>query len=173
MRKFIKRFNKRKESNSGESNTIAFLFTVVFLIALSITLIDTGIYFMNRTLITNSATNGARLVSLYGGTGMDANGTPIAKAYGSKVTSDCINKADPVVCSVEKELKSSPVSGATTVESITCGPNKTDKLGQRTFCEIKWSYQGVPGSALTFIKRQDAMSTTRISAESEVIYNGK
>lgn len=172
MKGILTKLDKKQKSNSGESNTIAFLFTVMFLIALSITLIDTGIYFMERNVVTNAATNGARLVSVYGGTG-GVEGTPIAKAYGTKIDGKCVNNANPVVCSVENELRGSPLTKATSVQSINCGPFNTASLGQRTYCEIKWSYQGVPGSALTFIKRKDATITTRISAESEVIYNGK
>lgn len=172
MRTFMKRFKEKAKTNNAESNTVAFLFVMVFSLMLTITIIDTGIYFLNRNIMSTAATNGARLVAVYGGTGNTADGTPIAKAYGSKADPSCVNKANPVVCSVEKELKGSPVSGNTSIKSISCGPVNTDKIGVRTWCEIKWQYDGMPGSAMSFIKGNQ-VNTTRLSAESEVIYDGK
>lgn len=178
MNSILKRLKERKSSDRGDSNTISFLFAFVVLIMFFISVLDVGFYFNNRNIITNTATNGARLASIYGGVG-DEKGTPIAQAYGNKVE-DCKFNSNPVVCSIERELEHAPLLEVE-VRDINCGPKNTTKLGQRTYCEIKWEYAGLPGSVFSFIKvsskghkpGEGKVRTTRISAESEVITNGK
>lgn len=171
MKNFKSLLSRRKGSDRGDSNTISFLFTMIFLVMLTITLIDVSVFMTNQNIMNNAATNGARLVSVYGGTGRDSSGTPISRRYGEGV-SGCTNTANPVVCSVEKELKGTTSLGPVRVKSVTCGPQATKRLGEATFCEIQWTYAGIPGSAMSFIKPKSQVQTTRLTAESEVIYNG-
>lgn len=171
MKNFRNLLRKRKDSDRGDSNTISFLATMLFLVMLTITLIDVSVYMVNQNIMNNAATNGARLVSVYGGTGRDSTGTPISRRYGAQV-SNCVNTANPVVCSVENELKGTTSMGPVKVKSVTCGPQATKRLGEATYCEIQWTYAGIPGSALSFIKPKNQVQVTRLTAESEVIYNG-
>lgn len=179
----MKKFNKLKEKineDRAESNTIAVLFIMVLLIMTALTVIDTGLYFMNRNIVANAATNGARLSAIYGGTG-GSNGTPISRAYGETVPQSCKNNANAVNCAVEAELENSNLvnvqlgssrdNAVAPSDAIKCGPRNTAKIGERTFCEITWTYAGIPGSALSFIQR-NPVNVTKLSAESEVIYNG-
>lgn len=174
-----KRLQKRINGNEAESNTIAVIFIIVFLLMVTITILDASIYFLNRNVISNAATNGARLASIYGGTG-GKDGTPISKTYGKGVDSKtCKNSRNPVNCAVEDELKNSNLIGVelgggkvSSSNAIQCGPNNTTKIGERTYCEITWTYGGLPGSAMSFIKR-NPVNITKLSAESEVIYNAK
>lgn len=171
----LKRFLKRTKEDKAESNTIAFLFVTVMLLMTTITIIDTGIYFLNRNMVSNAAMNGARLASIYGGTG-GPEGTYISQQYGVQ-TKDCKNTSNPVSCAVEKELKNTSLIGVqlgsekvAAGSAITCGPKETKKVGERTYCEVTWTYKGVPGSAFSFIKRSDPSNLTKMSAESEIGY---
>lgn len=177
----LNKMKKKIKDDKAESNTIAVIFVMLLLIMTALTVIDTGIYFMNRNIVSNAATNGARLAAIYGGTG-GKNGTPIAKSYGQTVPPSCKNNANPVNCAVEAELENSNLVNVqlgskrdkivAPQAAIKCGPTNTAKIGERTFCEITWTYAGVPGSALSFIQHNPT-NVTKLSAESEVIYNGK
>lgn len=171
----LKRLLKRGKEDKAESNTIAFLFVTVMLLMTTITIVDTGIYFLNRNMVSNAAMNGARLASIYGGTG-GPEGTSISQQYGVK-TEGCKNTSNPVACAVEKELDNTSLIGVqlgsssiAATNAIKCGPKDTKKVGDRTYCEVTWTYKGVPGSALTFIKRSDPSNLTKMSAESEIGY---
>lgn len=158
--------NKIK-SNKGASGTIEFIFYILFYILLLGTTLDLGFYFVNRNIITNSAQNGARLAAIYGG----ASDTPIAKQYGTtSVTSDClaVNANNPVSCSVFNELINT--KGVTNVEllDIDCGPNLTKNIGDRTYCSIKWKFNGLSSSAIG-ISKLFSTQETRMTAESEVV----
>lgn len=171
MKNFIQKLKNKTKREDGASSTIEFLFAMSFLLLITITIIDSGIYFANRNIITNSTQNGARLVSLYGGVGgSDKKGTPINQRYGNATVSGCsaAGNSNPVACNVENELKRAPLVNVQ-VQSITCGPSKTGKLGERTWCEVSWNYPGLPGSARTLIARNSENTKTIMSAESEVI----
>lgn len=171
LRNLKKRF-KRTNEDRADSNTIAFIFVTLLLLMTTLTIIDVGTYFLNRTMVSNAAMNGARLTSVYGGTG-GVNGTSISAAYGTSV-SGCKNNSNPVVCSVERELANTSMIdvrlGSKSVgasNAIVCGPTTTSKIGERTYCQITWTYKGMPGSALSFARRNPT-SVTKMSAESEV-----
>ena len=50
-------FNVRDKlkRNNGNSNTIEMLFIIIILFMVTITIIDTGIYFSNRYILSNAA----------------------------------------------------------------------------------------------------------------------
>lgn len=184
MNKFTNKYKLKKDKDTAASSTIEFIFALIFLLMLTISVIDMSCYFLNRNIVSNSAVNGARLVSLYGGVGNKNEGTPISNAYGAKIDPSCVNKENQVVCAVESELKASNAINMT-VQGIECGPTKTKKIGERTYCAVQWYYPGLPGSAFSFIKTgtdkkpagwnikgasawKKGSNATKMSAESEV-----
>lgn len=162
----IKQIKNNVRSDDGASATIELIIIMILLFICLMSVIDYGVYFNNRNVITNTAQNGARLAAVYGGSG----DTPVAREYGVRnVTSECsrVGAKDNVSCSVFNELKETKGLTNVTIHNVTCGPNKTSKIGERTYCSISWSNRSVGGS-LSFanlIKRQE----TRMTAESEVV----
>lgn len=158
----------RLKKDKGDANTISMIFVVFLLVVILFTVVDAGIYFNNRYIITNAAQNGARTAAIFGGT--EAN--PISRKYGlTEISSDCRTfGVDSVVeCSVYNELKESTQTVNVQVKSIECGPSKTSKIGDRTYCEIHYSFGGTPGSALALAKFFGE-NRVRMTAESEVVH---
>lgn len=154
-------FRKRIKGNRGDSNTVSMLFVILIIFFVALFVIDVGTYFMNRNVIVNSAQNGARLAAVYGG---DSE-TPVAKKYGAlSITSDCakMDISTPVACNVLTELKNGSMTGHANVSNVSCGPVRTTKIGQRTWCEVNWQYKG-------FLSFLDGNHVVRASAESEVL----
>lgn len=173
--KFISRLRERAKNEKGASTTIEFLFVIVFMFMFTMTVIDMGLYFSNRMVVTDAAQNGARLVSIYGGNyKASKNDDTIAGGYGqvakpTGVTDVTVNgsPAEYAVLANLDETKSSTVN--LTIKSIKCGPKKTSSLGDRTWCTIKWSFPGVPGSSLSFIRGgSDGQYTITESSNAEV-----
>lgn len=161
--------NKRVKNDRGDANTISMIFIMLLLIAVLFTVIDCGIYFNNRYIISNAAQNGARTGAIFGGT--DAN--KISAKYGlTEVSSECASfGADSVVeCSVYNELKESNQAVNTKVTKIECGPGKTTKIGERVYCEIEYEFKGTPGSGLALAKFF-GKNRVRMTAESEVVHS--
>lgn len=160
---------KKLTSDSGAANTVELIMIFLFLFVILITIIDFGLYFSNRNIVVNSAQNGARLAAIYGG----ASNTNIAKAYGrTAVDSDCatVGANNPVSCSIYKDLKESKGLTNTSVSKVECGPNITNKIGDRTYCEIVWAYKGVLGDNASLANKVFSNQVTRMTAESEVVH---
>lgn len=167
MNKIKNRILKRLSEQKGASNTIELVFIILLLFAVAITIIDVGIYFNNRYVITNSAQNGARLVAVFGGTG----NTNVAQAYGiTDVTPECqsFHLDNAVECYVYNDLKNSTGTVSTVIKKIDCGPTSTNVIGERVWCEVEYDYLGLPGSGLSFIQMYGT-SRVRMTAESEVL----
>ena len=158
------RFLKRTKGNKGASTTVEFIFIILLVFVVFLLIIDSGVYFGNRSVFVSSAQNGARLAALYGG----ASNTPIARQYGAPWPSNGGNCSraganNLVSCTIVADLMADESTMSARVHSVRCGPEVTSTLGERTWCEIKWSYQ----SFTPFFR---GIHTTRMSAESEVIY---
>lgn len=155
----------RLRSNKGASQTIEFLIIIIILFMALTMVLDFGMYFINRNVYTTAAQNGARLAAIYGGAGP----TPIAQKYGrTTITSECsmIGANDPVSCAVVQDLLNGNGTVASHITSVQCGPDETNRIGDRTWCEIHWYYEGVPGSLISSLINENV---TRVSAESEVV----
>lgn len=160
---------KKLQSDNGSANTVELIMIFLFLFIILISVIDFGLYFSNRNVVVNTAQNGARLAAIYGG----ASNTTIAKTYGrTAVGHDCVavGANNPVSCSIYKDLKESKGLTNTSVSKVDCGPNVTTKIGDRTYCEITWSYKGVLGENASLANRLFTNQVTRMTAESEVVH---
>lgn len=178
--------NKLKEklykarSDKGDSNTISALFVTVLILLVTITILDVSIMFLNRNMVANATGNGARLVSVMGGTSDKNVPQDLLKAK----PDSCKNRDSIATCQLEEELQKANLIGVTLGssgrktkdgrvvkpnEAIKCGPEVAKKIGERAYCEVTWTYSGLPGSAMSFIK-YDSVITTSMSAESETVY---
>lgn len=166
----INKIKNNIKSDSGVSATIEFIFLILILWSVLITIIDFGLYFNNRNIITNTAQNGARLAAVYGG----ASDTPVAKQYGSTNTSspNCsrMGASNTVSCSVVREINETRGLVQTEVKRVNCGPGKTTKIGERTYCEITFQYKGIAGGNLSIASALFGDTTIKMTAESEVVY---
>ena len=166
--KIIAYLRKQAKSDKGASTTIEFLFVIILLFMFTMSVIDLGLYFNNRMIVTNAAQNGARLVSVYGGSSADSS---IAKQYGQDkldITKhpECANVQTPVECSVATALKGSENATVNLqIKGISCGPDKTTDLGMRTYCTITWDFPGVPGSSLSFFRNKASAQNGYVTTE--------
>lgn len=152
---------KRVRGDGGASATIEFLLMLIIIIFIFVVVIDSGLYFLTRNILTNAAQNGARLAAIYGG----ASDTPISREYGTRIIHpQCANAGanNLVSCSVVAEIAEGGMTDAVRVSEVKCGPAKTTQIGERTWCEIKWRFRGLSGA---FRGQQ----TIRGTAESEVL----
>lgn len=148
---------KRFSSDEANSATVEFILLLLVLFAILMTILDFGMYFNNRSVIANSAQNGARLAAIFGG----STETSISKQYGSKnwdgnrttnMTQRCIGVANnAIACIVLEDLLDNKGMVNTQIKSVDCGPGKTTGIGTRTWCEVSWEYKGLPGSHLSFL----------------------
>lgn len=167
----IKRIKKNLRSDSGLSGTIEFIYLILILWTVLVSVIDFGLYFNDRNIMTNAAQNGARLAAVYGGAG----NTPVAKQYGKTNKSTLCTKYagkitnNIVSCQVAEEIANTTGLVNADVEKIDCGPDKTSSLGQRTYCKVDWKYKGVAGY-ISFAYPLFNTTHLNMTAETEVVY---
>lgn len=166
---------KRFSSDKANSATVEFILLLLVLFAILITILDFGMYFNNRSVIANSAQNGARLAAIFGG----STETSISKQYGSKnwdgnrttnMTQRCLGVANnAIACIVLEDLLDNKGMVNTQIKSVDCGPGKTTGIGTRTWCEVSWEYKGLPGSSLSLLPNGYGTQKTKMTSESEVV----
>lgn len=180
----LKRFIKQRlKSDRGSSSLISFILLVPLFLGLIITAVDMSFYFSNRGQVEAVARDAARTVAIFGGNGTTAQSTTIEKSYGSNRNTACSSsRADigaapnkyiftdanksamtAVECNVVAALANSQglVSFSTkTPVEVKCGPNQASSVGTRTYCEIKYTYEGMPGAPLSFIQIRNEDGTT-------------
>ena len=104
MNKIYNKLNNRVKNDNGEANTIEMIFIMLLLIMVMITVIDAGMYFNTRYVMTNAAQNGARTAAVFGGVEPNA----ISKKYGiTSIPANCDQSiaSSVVACTVVDELK--------------------------------------------------------------------
>ncbi len=168
MNKIYNKLNNRVKNDNGEANTIEMIFIMLLLIMVMITVIDAGMYFNTRYVMTNAAQNGARTAAVFGGVEPNA----ISKKYGiTSIPANCDQSiaSSVVACTVVDELKTQKQSVSGQVLRVDCGPGKTNKVGDRTYCEIDYNYRSIPGSAIG-LANFSGKNTVKMTAESEVVH---
>lgn len=181
MKNVLRKITHRRLSDRADSAVITFILILPMFFSFIITMVDTSIYFSNRSVVQQIGRDAVRTVSIFGGAGNATQQTAIENSYGSNncenpngtgIALDASLKAltdnkTSIECGLVNKLAKS--SGMTNISftSVKCGPTVTESVGAETYCDIKWKYGGVPGSALSFIKKtQD--NETRITGSSEV-----
>lgn len=180
----VKNLKARLRSEEGNS-LISAIFIVPVMLFLLLTTVDYSIYLANRGQIQGIARDGARTVAIMGGDGTATKGTGIEVKYGvgdRSVACSGFNNAgitsnsSPIECNVAKALENQTGLVNVKINSVTCNPSKTNSIGARTYCEVKWQYNGIPGSGLGLANsiggkqdvRLNGQNVTTGAAESEV-----
>lgn len=160
MKKLWARFRSGVRSEKGE-NTITMIIMFPLLWAIIMTVIDFGVFFNNRSALMQDLRDGARTVSILGGTsndlstayGVSATGSgATCKATGGTVT-DIIDSAyttDQVTRAVAKKICDNTTYTQMSIYGLKCGPTATSKVGEATWCQANYIYAGMPGSAFTW-----------------------
>lgn len=184
------------KKDDGSSELFAAIFMLPIMLAVLISIVDFGAYFVNRQSINSLARDGARSVAIFGGNGNATQSTPIEKAYGLNRDEICNGNGDVNTPVFERNLNDYKfINGAYTpdstaiecnimrgiiqtsgihleVTSVKCSPETTPNISTRTSCAIEWSYRGMPTSPLGLIRLSNRKflgdSLTIGTSESEV-----
>lgn len=182
----IKKLKERIGSDRADS-LVSSVFILPVIFFMLITTVDMGIYMSNRGQIQAVARDGARTIAIMGGNGTSTQQTSLMRSYGT--TDSCKNldlkgiktNGTPVECNIINGLNNTSGLVNITITSVKCNPQYTNAIGQKVNCEVKWTYGGIPGSAMTFVREGGSFNkdealrgeqTTTGSAESEVKLNG-
>lgn len=191
-------FSKFKRDR-GDSTLVSTIVVIPLIVAFLITSIDSTIYLLNRQVILTSARDATRTVAIFGGDGTNTVETGLEKQYGSP-TNPCAGnlRNSPVIqtpydpythssaieCQLMSNLASSNSLTNVQIKDVTCGPKLSTFIGQQAYCEITWSYPGLPGSGLTLMRAAgnanlkagqglDADQKTRVTSTTEVNLSGE
>lgn len=189
-----KLLNKRR-NDRGDSTLVTFIIVFPLFFMFLITIIDTSVYFSNRAIVQQAARDAARTTAIFGGAGTNTVMTPLEASYGNpNFVSGCeapgygrtVTSPSGGINAIECNLIRRLTQGGAglinvQIDSVDCGPVRANTVGDSTWCEVRWNYGGVPGSANNFIaaakgnKAADAkgdslfrVNTTRVTSESEV-----
>jgi Flp pilus assembly protein TadG len=173
----------RRRSDRGDSQLVTFVLVMPLLFMLVVTMIDVSIYFSNRAVIQQVARDGARQVAILGGDGTATTRTQIEATNGetaacNSVTNPAARSANQtqVECKVLLRYEDSGLTNVT-IDRVDCGPSFTTAVGQPTYCDVDWTYGGVPGAVTSFLRGSDGAAPlqhnrTRVTGEAEVNMTG-
>lgn len=183
----VKKFLARRRNDVADSTLVTFIIVLPLFLSFIFTMIDTSVFLANRSIIQQAGRDAARTAAIYGGTGNASYRSPLEDAYGTPMScagDDLLYLANDtaVECGVWLRLKQgsglTAVTFATNNSAITCGPTRANTVGEVTWCEINWTYNGIPGAWTSFISKKDPrtgqtgsylqINWTRVSSESEV-----
>jgi len=183
------RVHKNVNSDKGDANVITSMLIIPFVFFLIVSAIDIGMFFNNKMLIANAARDGARTTGIIGGTGDKENMTALEKSYAGSMTKDEVtncrtlkesSEEDPdensfiftasnsMECLVAKEIGASN-SFRLDINNVTCGPKTTSHIGERAYCEVDYTYNGLPASFFSILAGEQ--QTVTESSAAEVIYD--
>lgn len=161
--------SRRRKSDGGSAELISLIIIIPLVLGILFTMIDTSIYFSNRSTIQAVARDGARTVAIMGGNGTRNTQTAIEKEYGLPISvcSDPVLAEESVVdaldgtqtaieCNMLKTLANTVGLTNIKVNSVECTPTSANAIGTRTSCSVSWNYGSIPGSGLTFIKKRNS-----------------
>lgn len=165
IRRRVRRFSRRIRSEKAE-NTITTILVFPLLWCIIMTIIDFGVFNSNGMQLRNDLRDGARTAAIFGGTnnkltqsygttcGGDESKNTVGKndslngKYGHKGGSS--NSDNLVTCLVANKINNNPSYINMKLSNIQCGPSLGEvKIGQATWCQASYDYQGMPGSALS------------------------
>lgn len=169
----------RRTSDRADSSLVTFVVVMPLFFMFVVTMIDTSVYFSNRSTIQHVARDGARQVALLAGDGTATTRTRLEESHGREGTCALVKDAatrtanqTEVECQVLERYADGSGLTSVTINRVDCGPSFVDTVGQETYCAVTWAHGGVPGSAMGFIRGEDgappfASNLTRVNAEAE------
>lgn len=157
----------RIKSDSALSHTFEMMLGMVLLATVISLIIEGAMFFNNRRTVMSAAQNGARIAAVVGGADSNAlikkYGTP--KEEASPKLAKALKTDNYVSRLVLRDLEKDKSGMSLRLQSIECGPEKTSKLGERTYCTIEWDYDHV----ISFNGSKSRLHRVTASAETEVI----
>lgn len=181
---------KMRHNEMGGAEVVSLLLSLVILVSLLLATLDVSMYFLNRTQVQAGARDGARTVAIFGGSGRSGTPTPLEAAYGETGACDGIpvgstGSGKNVECQVwhSLQISSSSLMNAD-INKVTCGENHIDsngnpigesspgittKIGQSTWCEVKWQYHGMPASPMNLFSGGTNTNESILTQESTVV----
>lgn len=172
MRELLK---KIRSSRAG-SELVSAMFVTLLACTLTITILDTGIWMMNKSSVATAAQNGARTAAIMGGVGTTEKATSIENAYGVSKSEACslpsslgfdTSGKTPIECSVLTDIAESKSLIQVDIKDVKCEPKVTHSIGEDVKCTVDWEYKSLPMGAFSFIKLTQNNSTSGV-AQSEV-----
>lgn len=151
---------KKKNDESGSAELIALLFSLILLISLCVVALDLSMFYQNRSTIQSVARDGARTVAILGGAGDKYHMSKLEKAYGT---------SEQLSTTIKKSLEENPALSNVIIKNVSCGPYRTDHVGDETYCSVTFQYYPLPGDPLSLLG--DALAgekTITGTAQSEV-----
>lgn len=164
----MSKLSYKLKNDRGAIGTVEFLFLILILLFLVFVILDFGLFFANKVVITNAVQNGARFVAVIGGN----TETAIMSKYGqTSIPSDCRSGKGVQsavygygACAVYKELAQARLTKNVTIKSIRCTPSRVQNIGETVSCEVRWGYKSLSGMIKGFPNM-----ITRAGATSEVV----
>lgn len=180
LKKMRGNFLARLRSDRADSSIVTFVLIMPLFFSFIVTMIDTSVYFANRAIVQQVARDGARQVAIFGGSGTSTTQSPLESSYG--VSGTCGEVSDPggrtanqteIECKILQRYDEGSGLTNVVIDLVDCGPNQTFAIGTTTYCNIGWTYGGIPGSMVGFMKTSAGESPfykneTRVTGQSEV-----
>lgn len=145
----------RHNSDEGDSIIITSLLLLPVMFFIIISAIDMGLYFNSQAVIERSAQDAARTSILYGGAGSlgyhtvledQYSNAAVSRSHLSQLSSDV---GFAVNNSVEYALVNDLLGAKTALaelENVRCAPAGLNRVGDVSYCDVEWSYDGLPVS---------------------------
>lgn len=165
-------------SDDADSTVISTVLVFPILLMMLITMIEMPIFFSNRNLLQNDLRQGARTAAILGGNGANpanrlaatyadkaacSTRVDLTDASGGRTGSQVITSVysggkrvvksnkDVVACETAVGIVQNKGYIAFNVYNVNCGPDLTSRIGQSTWCEADYYYDGIPGGAMSLI----------------------
>lgn len=157
---------RRRLRDGGASDLVVIILSLFLIIGIAVTIVDSFMYFNNRSNIYGFAHDSARSVAIMGGDGTAAQGTTIENTYGVSRASVCagigtaattqelaskVGNMSNIECALSDKLARANNLVNVRVKGVKCTPSLAQNIGQRTVCEVTWAYGGLPLSGFGFI----------------------
>ena len=173
MKSYLSWAASETHSDDADSTVISMVFVFPILLMMIITMVEVPILFSNRNLMQNDLRQGARTAAILGGTGITGVSSANKLAYtysdntacnelgdidnswidpsgvGHKTLTD--GKNDPVACETASAIGNNKSYIAFHIYEIKCGPVKTNKIGEPTWCQASYYFDGIPGGSMSLI----------------------
>lgn len=177
--------SRRNCSDSGDGNLVSALFVIPMFFFLLISVIDVSMYFLSSSNISNAARDGAQNVSAVAGTGTVSRVTALENGFSqSKSRSDLrsgipgLNTGSMRLNNTQEYLLAESLSENTSLyrvvlEDVNCGVDNgnggvtryVSHEDHRPFCNVSWSYDGLPLSMFAFVGNDTRDTASSVSAE--------
>lgn len=181
MKSYLTYVRREISSDDADSTIISTVLIFPILLMMLITMIEMPIFFSNRNLLQNDLRQGARTAAILGGNGKGEGGVAnklaqtyadvnacntrvsLSNASGGSTEDVFIKQVktadghqvvagdDMVACETAVGIVQNKGYIAFNIYDVKCGPDLTKKIGQATWCEAKYWYEGIPGGSMSLI----------------------